>query len=165
MQPSYTSANKFKIEHTCLWLTEFGPLCRCVIFTWIQDNLLHVAVKWLVLLYFGGLSFKACDTVQLIQFPSVFFTFISCSCPPDIFDSHITIAQVIENYVILCYLLLMIIDVFWFQYFPYAAVHSSVSSSLPTQARISSSAPFSQIPSACAFPQTWAACVKQQAEL
>jgi hypothetical protein len=61
-------------------------------------------------------------------------------------------AQVIENYVILHYLLLMMSDVFLILLFPYTAVHSSVSSSLLTQAHISSSAPFSHMPSACAYP-------------
>ena len=70
---------------------------------------------------------------------------MSCSCLPDVF-SHIKNAQVIENYVILRYLLLMMIDMFLVSLFPYAAVHSSVSSSLLTQAHISFSVPFSQMP-------------------
>jgi len=45
----------------------------------------------------------------------------------------------------------MMIDVFLVLVFPYTAVHSSVSSSLLTQAHMSSSAPCSQMPSACAF--------------
>jgi hypothetical protein len=77
---------------------------------------------------------------------------VSCSCPHDVF-SHINNAQVIENYVILHYLLLMVIDVFLVLVFPYTAVCSSVSSSLLTQAHISASEPLSQMPSACAFPE------------
>lgn len=101
-------------------------------------------------LYFGGLSFKTCDTVQLIQLPFVYLRVISCSCPPDVFH-HIKGAQVIENYVILHYLLLIMIDMFLVLVFPYTAVHSSVSSFLLTQAHISSSAPCSQMPSALCF--------------
>jgi hypothetical protein len=102
-------------------------------------------------LSFGGPGFKTCDTVQLIRLPIVYLRVIFCSRPPDVF-SHIKNVQLIENYIILHYLLLMIIDVFLVLLFPYTGVHSSVSSSLPTQAHISSSAPFSHMPSACAFP-------------
>jgi hypothetical protein len=104
--------------------------------------------------YFGGPRFKTCHRFQLIQLPSVFLTVISCSFPPDLLDSYIKNGQVMENYVISHYLLLMLLVVaFFVSVFPhYAGIHNSVSSSLPTQAYIFSSASFSQMPSSCAVP-------------
>jgi len=43
---------------------------------------------------------------------------------------YLVTSKVIENYVILHYLLLIMIDMFLVLVFPYTAVHSSVSSSL-----------------------------------